>query len=509
MRHNLKKIVLTASVLAVVGCQDLAVENPNAPDRERALNNPEDIETLVASSWIPYWDRTQAKGWPYHALTAVSGIHQTSVGNNAALELSVIPRPRYDNNPVSKHAGVARYPWYDFYKGLDNANIGLRAIQDGLEIGKDGANNHRAISFATFSQGLMLGYIGLMYDKGFIAFEDADFEDPATLDLHPYEEVIAAAVEKMQEAAEISLQEEFTIPNYWVNGITLSNEDLAKLAHSFAARFLVYSARYPEDREDVDWERVIYHVDNGITEDFILEHNREELESPNYKRRIQNNAFNGFFADNWFLGRADVSNNFQEWLDTPLEDRRRFHITTPDRRLTGEEPDSRGKYFTYRATHNFRDERGTWRQSYYQFRRWNGAWRDAPTLLMSVDEMNLLKAEALARLGRLDEAAELTNLTRVENGELPPVTAEGVPVSEDCVPRTHEGVCEDLLGAIMWERMIETTGLESPLDWMDNRGWGVLQPGTFVHLPIPGRELEMLQIPIYSFGGVGGEGAAR
>jgi hypothetical protein len=45
--------------------------------------------------------------------------------------------------------------------------------------------------------------------------------------------------------------------------------------------------------------------------------------------------------------------------------------------------------------------------------------------------------------------------------------------------------------------------------WADRRGLGTLITGTTLHLPIPGRYLVSMGIPIYSFGGVGGPGAAQ
>lgn len=44
--------------------------------------------------------------------------------------------------------------------------------------------------------------------------------------------------------------------------------------------------------------------------------------------------------------------------------------------------------------------------------------------------------------------------------------------------------------------------------YTDSRGFGRLPRGTFLHLPIPGCELETLRLPLYTFGGVGGEWAA-
>jgi len=294
-----------------------------------------------------------------------------------------------------------------------------------------------------------------------------------------------------------------------MNDILQNEEDVARFAHSQAARLLVYSARTPEERQNnVDWQRVLDLLDNGITEDVTANHQVGDLGNSNFKRRISWDVFGGYRAWPKFIGKADISGNYQQWLATELRDRRRFEVTTPDRRITGATPDSDGKYFRYLTTNPFRDERGTWRQSYYQFYRWGGEWRNAELTIMTTDEMNLLRAEAYLRTGSPEMAADLINITRVGNGELPPVTAQGVPQSEDCVPRNDDGSCMDLLGALWWERMVEVTGMESTRDWADNRGFGMLEEGTFLHLPIPGRELETLDMPMYTFGGVGGEAAA-
>jgi hypothetical protein len=128
---------------------------------------------------------------------------------------------------------------------------------------------------------------------------------------------------------------------------------------------------------------------------------------------------------------------------------------------------------------------------------------------MSVDEMRLLKAEAELRLGNLQDAADLINVTRVGNGELAPVGPNGVPESDSCVPRRDDGSCGTLLDALEYERLIELAGLEATRAYVDRRGFGTLKTGTFLQLPVPGEELQMLGQPIYTFGGVGGEWAAK
>jgi hypothetical protein len=69
--------------------------------------------------------------------------------------------------------------------------------------------------------------------------------------------------------------------------------------------------------------------------------------------------------------------------------------------------------------------------------------------------------------------------------------------------------CGTLIQALMYERLLEIAGLDDIIGYADSRGWGRLPRGTFIHLPIPGRELEALGLPNYSFGGVGGPGSTQ
>ena len=54
------------------------------------------------------------------------------------------------------------------------------------------------------------------------------------LELKPYTEVMAAAIAQLEDAADIATANSFTMDGWW-NGLTHTNEDLSKIAHSFAA----------------------------------------------------------------------------------------------------------------------------------------------------------------------------------------------------------------------------------------------------------------------------------
>jgi hypothetical protein len=131
---------------------------------------------------------------------------------------------------------------------------------------------------------------------------------------------------------------------------------------------------------------------------------------------------------------------------------------------------------------------------------------------IKVAEMDLTIAEGLWRTGgSLQEVCNLINKTRVTRGQLPPVTTA---MSRD-----------EIFKWLQYEKMIETFATAGGLPWFDRRGWLAhdlvyaspggpkpnetqLPPGTLLHFPVPGKELEILQMASYTFGGVGGQGAA-
>jgi hypothetical protein len=120
----------------------------------------------------------------------------------------------------------------------------------------------------------------------------------------------------------------------------------------------------------------------------------------------------------------------------------------------------------------------------------------------------LLQAVAPLGLARADEAVPLINKTRVANGGLPEVTIDGPPDEQGCVPRKANGDCGSLWDALRYEKRIEGAGVSGITAFMDARGWQALPANTFLQLPVPGRELATLQLPLYTFGGPGGASSA-
>jgi hypothetical protein len=71
-----------------------------------------------------------------------------------------------------------------------------------------------------------------------------------------------------------------------------------------------------------------------------------------------------------------------------------------------------------------------------------------------------------------------------------------------------EGECGDLMQTLIYEKDMETAYLYAGRSWYDHRGWGTLRTGRALQCPLPAVDLELLGLPVYTFGGVGGQSAA-
>ena len=98
----------------------------------------------------------------------------------------------------------------------------------------------------------------------------------------------------------------------------------------------------------------------------------------------------------------------------------------------------------------------------------------------------MLKAEALLHQPDLTAAAAIINSgTRVTRGALAPVAANATAIEN----------------AIFYERNIELYSAGFGIQFFTMRKADKLQPGTPLHLPIPGQQLEVNLMEYYTFGG--------
>ena len=519
MNRIVALVALAAGMSA--GCVDLGVTNENNPDREQSLKEPDALEGLIAGSFDTYYATFYRNGSSNGISVGMHTLVASAIGEeftttsytdgrcNPTAELAIEPRQSINNDPVSCAHDWQELTFENVYEILSNANDVLKAVEeDGIVIEiDDNDETPRAVAFSKFWQGVSLGMLGAMFDRAWIVDEKTPREaidDPrGKLELSNHTAVMAAAVTKLEAAAAYAeAAPAFTIPGLWMNSqMDVNNATLARLARSFAARIMVIGARTPQERAAVDWAKVVQLIDRGITADYTFNMQGPLGSSNTYLGYAIATTGTRSYADMNLIGEADVSGAYQAWVAQPVNGREKFLITTPDRRITGAAgPTAQGVYFIYRETDPFQRAYGPYHGSFYQWRRITANNRNNwPTI--SRVEMDLYKAEALARTGQGTAAATLANLRRQSIGQLPALTAAGVPVAANCVPRTAAGVCGTLLDAIRYERQIELAGTFGDYMWMERRGWGTLPKGTPLHLPIPGEQLEILNMERYSFGG--------
>ena len=519
---NRKRTLGTLAAAAVVfaGCE-LNVANPNAPDRARALASPDDVETLIGSAYGVWWQA--AHHWNGHGPAfGITADHASgSWGNFGMRDFNEEPRKAFDNNPSYGNSEVAEDPWGDSYASISASSDGLRSIDEGLEIGPGGERNPRAIAWAKFNQGVGHCTLANVYDKAFIIDENTDLQ--AVGDAVDASTVLAAALAFFDEAIAVAGSNSFSLERSWLPELALTNTELVRLARSYKARCRANQPRWSNETASVDWASVVGDVDAGITEDLKVLGDQISSWWDGY-------ATYGYGDPGWvradmhWIGLGDTSGNYEAWINTPVAQRQAFDVTSPDQRIAvaggGEGFPSVATwaatgdpYTEWYSTTPHPPSRGTYTLSRYvgaQHRTYTDTCDQCwfgPMMEMGLSEMQLLKADALMQMGNMAGAAAIINVTRAIGG-LMPMGASGT--APDCIPHPRydgTGACGDLEDALLYEFMFEAAALSAGLNHYMNRRHGSLVPGTVLQLPVPGRELEVLEIPIYTFGG-GGPGSA-
>ncbi|MFQ5704504.1 MAG: hypothetical protein ACE5HT_10840 [Gemmatimonadales bacterium] len=485
---------------------DLEVTNNNNPDRARALQEAGDIESVIGAAFVSWHQATQ-EGYPASALSTAADEGTASWGNFGAQQLSSEPRVAWPNSTSFRFARHPQDPWFRGYRTLSSIFDGLQAIDndDGslcAEIDCD-----RARAFAKVVQGMQMGFIALMFDSAFIFDETVDLETDV-LTLQPYPNVMAAALSYLQDGITKSQAGSWSLPASWILGNPLSASDFAKLAHTHKARLMTQVNRTPAERAAVDWATVIADVNAGITDDFWIDGDGAN----NWWHSMawygaQSGSTTWHRADYKSIGWTDTGNDYANWLATPVGSRQEFDFQAADERIMPPgDPTGKGLDFQNQGSSRFRPDRGTYHFSRYlawRYEDYPNTGGQAPEPHANFNQEQMLKAEGMARTGDLAGAAALVNTTRVGRGNLPAATAADA----------------NLLDEIHYEYTIEGFYTCSGCLYFSRRGWGPLAPtgpahhfgpveGTPLHFAPPGKELEILQKLIYTYGGVGSEGSS-
>ncbi len=523
MENKISKLLIILFLFSSAAC-DFQIQNPNHLDTEQIYTNEEDVLELIGGSFNSLYYALTAYGGPGPMLSTASFQHSTFAAGGGMVMYSSIPRNPIDNRPDANFIGNLELIWYRAYRAIADATTGIRLLDSGrIQISQEAENAARA--FAKFTQGVAHGYLALLYDKAYIFDETMD--PYKVYEMKPAIEIFQFAVEYLEAAHSLAAAHpEITLPEYWTGGAVTDLGTLSRLTHSYKAYFRTNMPRTPAEADFVDWQAVIEDIEKGVAGDFSPFADGHLSEWYSWKLYYVNTPGPWSQVNYFILGMADQSERYKTWYGLHpyykhpiLPGNVPFLIQTPDRRFPqGEDEEEQrenpGLYIRVgdQATSWGRPDRGTWRWSYYHDNRYESYYTDAaggPTPILTQTALQLIKAEALFRIGNYEGSAAILNITRETNGGLQPVLPVNDPASNtDCVPKLPDGSCGNLWEMLKWEKRLESYHVGLGAWYFDSRRWGDHMMGTFLQLPVPGKELTMLKESIYTFGGCGGEWAA-
>ncbi|MBM4193681.1 MAG: hypothetical protein FJ202_04785 [Gemmatimonadetes bacterium] len=496
----------------IAGCISLDVTNPNGLGITTVFNNAANTEAALIGSWKAY-TAVGLSSCP----TLPLGIWGDEITSTSISYIDYSGEPRIPINNRDNLNCTTRSGYWTPYESMAGARESFQGIRaNNLVFGTvnattpGGADTPNRVLFAKFIIAINTLRHALYFDQAFITDTATPPGEKGT-NLSPAAQVLATAKAQLRNViAEAQAMPAFTWPALFINGRTITRDELVRICYSYLVRADVYSPRNPAERAAVNWGAVLARLDSGITRDFG--HQADPAIAGTGSTYLTNSfAQNTVRISNRLIGPADTSGVYQAWLAKPIADRTAFTITTPDRRIHGATNSTAGTRFTRLTTTMGSATNGPYLTSSYRSTRYLNTAADSGSrafvVEIALDEMKFIRAEALFRLNRGAEAAALINPTRVA-ANLKPVDANGPPAGRDCVPRKNDGACGNLFDAIQYEKRIELYPYRSEVTWFDARGWGKLVPGTPFQLPVSGRELLTQGLTYYTFGGVGLPGGA-
>ena len=473
---NIVVLIAALFLLLSTSChKELEVANLNNPDSERAYDNPEDVYNIVADGFFNWFMTSNSSISPRMAMWVAADQGTCSWANSGMYNLSDEPRLPFNNDVSYTYANIFSTYYADMYGTLSIMNKVLQKVAGGMKFGYNGGDTKMVSAYAHFIQGITLGYLGLTYDQAMIVTETVD---PTKTTLSPYAEVLDSAIVCLERSIDICDNSHFKLPDDWINGYRYDEDELAELARSFTARLLVYGARNAEQNAQTDWARVLDLANNGM-----------QISMAPYMDNTKWTCWYRHYTtarEGW----ARIDSRIINLMDPnypsrfPADGQNPPPASSSDARLNSD--------FSFAANNNMKPERGYVHYSNYEFSRYSYTTsQDNPDYIQSfpLTENDLFRAEAHARLNQLGEAIDIINEgTRTTRGFLTPLSADASK--------------EEVLEAIFYERDIELIQTGFGTAFFDMRRRDYLQKGTLLHFPVPGRELMLLSLPIYSFGGV-------
>lgn len=534
-----------ALVLAGGACDTLNIGNPNAPDSKRALSDPATVQTIAVGA-MRTWYLTSQGGFgedQYPSLTlSVMARSHVAAWNNFNIRFytgcttgnwdvytsatngtcgteqlgTTYPRIEWQNNPASAQRTQIEAYWYGYYSALSSANDVIKAIRVNHLVITDDATTKMVETMGVLAQGLALSGIALNYDQGFVVNYNTDL---STLAFSPAVGVRDSALAKFDEVVALANANTFTVPGDFFGspGVAYDNVKIAQIGNTMAARLLAYSPRNAAQNASVDWARVASYASKGISSGtaFNLTFHQDacntwcdflkvwsnDMTTMRVHTRVAHLLDPATQPDPWNLASNSNPNSPDKRLGDGTS-----RIGKPFADLIAVYPDSNcakggctgGSDYVWSFDQEAqRKDRGAWHQSAIGQIRYDSLTScgdnpqgestgsgDAPMVLAA--ENDLIWAEALIRRPTPDfaTAATLINKTRVGRGGLPPAAAGDA----------------NLLAELQYEQDVELPG-SNIAPFYNQRRIDKLEPNTPHEMPVPAKELGVLQQSLYTCGG--------
>lgn len=459
-------------MLFVVSCQDfetdLNVENVQNPDDARLS---EASAGTIFQNWFVAVHQYNTPGLALHTM---SDTQSCSWGNQGMRDLSSEPRVAFNNTSSYSYQVINSAYFNALYSVLADANALTKAIKDGKAF--ETPDQHAMIG--KLGQALTIGNLALVYDKVWLADENGQIgTEPAN-----YKDAMTHALLKLDEAIAIAKTKNVSLPNTWVSGGSAStNAKLVQFMNSMGARFIVCNVRNSAQKATINWNRVLTYANNGLTSDFdiLTDDDTWYTEVPHL-----------YLTYKPWSARTDM--RVVNMMDPSMPDYWTNFVSLPESTYTLGVVDQRLKTdYEYQSTNAFIAARGLYHYSNYRYKKLDNflSTYKERVIELSKSENDMYKAEALAFTNNLPGAATVINAgTRVTRGKLSPVTADLASIKK----------------AIHHERLVEFSFTGMGLPFFEMRKENLLQKGTMLHFPIPGKALESIAAPYYTFGGTQG-----
>jgi hypothetical protein len=515
----------------VVGGCDLDIENPNAPDAPRAFVDPSGLQQLLGGAFRT-WVETRGDYFGALPMTAMAD-NYTASWNNAAIRyytsvgVECASRCGWNNSATAPEAAGGpsiESQWYGYYTVLSSANNVLLAIADGLcfddDCAVDNTVTSRNTAIAKMMQGMAFAGIAMVYDQGFLVDETTPPADPSAIPFSTRQEVRDAALQKFEEAWTEAGLASWSTEAEWMGvgaGKPYTNGQIRQLIRTMQAELVAMWPRNGAENAAADWAQVATYASQGISSapafnwEFFIDVTGRECGLDCVK--TWGNSIGTMRVDTR-VAALITTNHVDPWPEAAGGNP--CPTTSPDLRVgdgtyglkddtvnfaTRGATANAGKDFACSGVAIFPAARGQYHQSNLQHVRYSylayrgenlpGGNQDATGQdpFYTTQMNDLLWAEGLLRSGgSAAQAATLINNSRVGRGGLPALTG-GETVAA-------------LLAALQYEQEIEFMG-QGPTPFFNRRRVDGLLQDTPRHMPVPAKEMDVLERATYTFGGPG------